>query len=418
VQPTRVLHLLAQRPSRTGSGTTLDALVRAGQGHGLEQAALVGTPADDPRPAVGRLPPERVHSLTFAGEAGSAQRCDVPFPVPGMSDVMPYRSSVWSELTAAELELYRAAWRARIASVVAAFAPDLIHVHHTWLVAALIKDVAPSVPVVMHGHGTGLVQLARCPHLAGEVRAGCARNERLCVLHDEHALRYGAELAYDPERIRVVGAGFREDLFHARDRRAETDTLLYAGKLSRAKGVPLLLDAFAALRERRPDARLLLAGGGNGPEADAIRGCIAQADGCTALGALSPAELGDRMRAAATFVLPSLAEGLPLVLVEAAASGCRLVASDLAGTRALERALGDRLELVPGAPSLAGADEEPPEEKLGEAFVRSLHEALARALEAGETTDRAPLEAFRWSSVLGRVEAVWRELWAPSGERG
>jgi glycosyltransferase involved in cell wall biosynthesis len=403
-----VLHVLAQRPSRTGSGTTLDALVRAADARGFEQAALVGSPADDPSPAVGELPPERVHALLFhAGDRTGA----VPFAVPGMSDVMPYVSSVWSELTPDEVDLYREAWRAKLSVVVEDFAPDLIHVHHTWIVASLIKDVAPAVPVVMHGHGTGLNQLAQCAHLAEEVRAGCARNEALCVLHDEHAARYATELGYDPGRIHVVGAGFREELFHDRDRGAGAGTLLYAGKLSRAKGVPWLLDAFDVLRAQRPRVRLELAGGGAGPEADAIRSRVAETEGCTALGALSPDDLAARMRTASIFVLPSLAEGLPLVLVEAAACGCRLVASDLPGTRALVNVLRERLHLVNDVPRSSTAHENRREQP----FTQALVEGLTGALEAGEPKGEASLQAFQWSSVFVRVEAVWRRVRGSSG---
>ena len=47
------------------------------------------------------------------------------------------------------------------------------------------------------------------------------------------------------------------------------------------------------------------------------------------LGRLSDAELVRAMQRAQAFVLPSLYEGLPLVLVEAAAAGCRIVATAL-----------------------------------------------------------------------------------------
>ena len=44
----RVLHLLSQRPGRTGSGVTVQALVREAAAAGWAQAVVVGTPADDP----------------------------------------------------------------------------------------------------------------------------------------------------------------------------------------------------------------------------------------------------------------------------------------------------------------------------------------------------------------------------------
>ena len=61
----RVLHVLSQRPSLTGSGITLDALVRHAAAAGWEQRVVVGAPKDDARPAVGGLGAEHVFPLTF-----------------------------------------------------------------------------------------------------------------------------------------------------------------------------------------------------------------------------------------------------------------------------------------------------------------------------------------------------------------
>ena len=129
----RILHVLSQRPGRTGSGVTLDAVVRLAAAAGWQQSALVGVPADEAAPDVGGLPPGAVHRVTFAPAHGPAAP-DLPFAVPGMSDVMPYPSAVWSTLTTQQLDLYRAAWRRRLREVLAAERPDLIQTNHVWLV--------------------------------------------------------------------------------------------------------------------------------------------------------------------------------------------------------------------------------------------------------------------------------------------
>ncbi|MBU2567114.1 hypothetical protein KKG46_06190, partial [Patescibacteria group bacterium] len=169
----RVLHLLSQRPSLTGSGVTLDALVRCAGDAGWEQWVVAGVPDDDPRPAVAGLEPERVLPLVFGAAGGP-----LPFALPGMSDVMPYPSSVFSALGLGELEAYRAAWRGHVRAVVERARPDVAHVHHVWLLSALLKDAAPELPVVVQCHATGLRQLELCPHLADEVRRSCRRNDR------------------------------------------------------------------------------------------------------------------------------------------------------------------------------------------------------------------------------------------------
>ena len=260
--PPRVLHLLSQRPALTGSGVTLDALVRQAAAAGWEQRVVVGVPAGEPVPEVGGLNPEPV---TFgAGE--------LDFPVPGMSDVMPYRSTRFAAMDPAQLARYREVWRRHVAGAVERFAPDVIHSHHVWLLSALVKDVAPAVPVVTQCHATGFRQTELCPHLTAEVRSGCRRNERFVVLHTGHAERLAAVLEVPRERVHVVGAGYRDDLFHARGRLPlSPPRLLYVGKYSAAKGLPQLLDAFERLRRTRPGLVLEVAGSGGGAEADALR---------------------------------------------------------------------------------------------------------------------------------------------------
>ena len=84
-------------------------------------------------------------------------------------------------MTPAMVETYRDRWRAHLESVRAAFSPDVIHVHHIWILGSLVRDVFGEVPIVNHCHATGLRQMQLAPHLAGAVVAGCRRNDRFAV---------------------------------------------------------------------------------------------------------------------------------------------------------------------------------------------------------------------------------------------
>lgn len=405
----RILHVLSQRPGRTGSGVTLDAIVGRAAQAGWEQAALVGVPAAETDPAVGGLPADAVHRVTFTPDEGPAPP-DLPFAVPGMSDVMPYPSSVWSTLTVEQRDLYRAVWRRRLAEVLGRVRPHLIQSNHVWLVSALLKDVAPDLPVVATCHATGLRQMELCPQLAPEVIAGCRRLDRFAVLHREHRGLLATRLGIEPGRIALVGAGYRDELFGgpAAPADARRDQLLYVGKSSRAKGVPWLLDAVTALAPVRPGLRLHVAGGGAGPEAECLHARMdALAPVVVRHGPLDQARLADLMRRCAVLVLPSFYEGVPLVLAEAAACGCRLVATALPGVVSeLAPHFGPRLTLV-DLPRLLGVDE-PVAEDLP-AFTVRLAAALDRALvqPPAEAPPPAQLSPLAWPAVFRRLESLW-----------
>jgi len=404
----RVLHILSQRPSLTGSGITLDAVVRHASSAGWEQRVVAGVPKDDAEATVDGLDSNHMHPLFFGTHR-------LPYPVPGMSDVMPYPSTVFGAMTDREIETYRSEWRLHLRPVIDDFQPDVIHSHHVWLMSSMLKDLASDTPVVTQCHATGLRQMVLVPGLGAEVCAGCARNDAFVVLHRHHAAELARALEVPDERIHLVGAGYRDDLFHARGCDLErSPALLYIGKYSAAKGLPWLLDAFEWLAQKHPNLLLHIAGDGSGDEAEALRRRMtAMAPKVVLHGQLTQGKLADLMRRSTVCVLPSFYEGLPLVLVEALACGCRLVATGLPGVvDELAPRIGAALELVE-LPAMEGVDT-PVVAELP-AFVDRLMVGLQQAIDApplGDPTRTMPeaLDAFTWEAVFERIERVWRQV--------
>ena len=273
--------------------------------------------------------------------------------------------------------------------------------------SSLVPDAASGVPVAAACHATGLRQMELCPGLKEGVVRGCRRLDRFVVLRNDHRDQVAEVLGVERARITVAGAGYRDELFHPGPAPAPKDQILYVGKFSDAKGLPWLLDAVASLAERHPGLRFHVAGGGSGDEADALRSRMAKMDEVVMHGMLGQPDLADLMRGCGVCVLPSFYEGVPLVLVEAAACGCRIVATDLPGVREqIAPALGGNIDLV-SLPRLETVDR-PVAEDLPR-FTGDLAAALERALD--QTPDPVPdLTAFTWQAVFGRIEGVWAEL--------
>lgn len=274
--------------------------------------------------------------------------------------------------------------------------------------------------MVAHCHGTCLRQMELCPHLAPEAIAGCQRLDRYAVLHEGHAVDLVRKLGVERKRIDIVGAGFRDDLFHIRGRKRERGhDILYAGKFSNAKGLPWLLDAFEQVQRQFPGARLHIAGGGSGQEAGDIRARMeTMAPHVVLHGMLSQAELSELMRRCDLFVLPSFYEGLPLVLIEALASGCRLVSTNLPCMDQLREHIAPALDLVK-LPRLVGPDT-PVQDDLPR-FITNLCEAITLALTRPSIVEHAALhkamvEPYTWDAVCIRTESVWRRLIGTNAE--
>ncbi|WP_373355177.1 glycosyltransferase [Pseudoroseicyclus sp. CXY001] len=129
--------------------------------------------------------------------------------------------------------------------------------------------------------------------------------------------------------------------------------LLFVGRLAAAKGLPVLLEAFEQALRTRPDLHLTLIG--DGPDRAALE---ARARGLpvTFTGALSQGDVAEALSTADLFVLPSFAEGLPVVLMEALAAELPAVATRIAGVAELvEDGTSGRLVPPGDAPALTAA---------------------------------------------------------------
>jgi glycosyltransferase involved in cell wall biosynthesis len=407
-RPLKILHILSQRPDSTGSGIYLQAMLREASGRGHENYLVAGIQCGS-TVALENIEAACCRYLSF-GETGL-----LPFSIVGMSDVMPYESARFCELSESELDAYEASFSSRITEAVETFVPDIIHSHHLWIVSSLARRLFPGMPMATTCHGSDLRQFQSCGHLGERVLSGCRVIDAVLALSRAQKEDIRALYGISPETIHVAGAGYNDRLFaQAQKSAGETIHVVYAGKLSRAKGVPWMLRALAGIREL--PWHLHLVGGGSGGQMQECMLLAKRMEGrVTTYGPVSQEALAGIMRRSHLFVLPSLYEGLPLVVLEALASGCRVVATALAGVKEL---LGDGcpgfIELVP-VPRLINVDKPIQEDR--EAFEKNLQESLYRQIQAAAESpdiDLAPirdrLAAFTWKGVFAKVEDTYYDL--------
>ncbi len=404
-RPLKILHVLSQRPDSTGSGIYIQAMLRESTKNGHDNYLIAGVQDHHP-PQLGCIDAENCRYVCF-GET------DIPFTIVGMSDVMPYESNRFCDLTPSQLAQYENAFRYYLNAAVQCFRPDIIHTHHLWLVTALTRQLFPHVPLVTTCHGSDLRQFQNCRHLRPRVLEGCRKVDAVMALSRAQKQTIIELYGLRDDQVHVVGAGYNDTHFVQTSKTVPPPVnIVYAGKLSRAKGVPWMLRALSRIDAL--DWHLDLVGGGSGVEqAECLKLADQLGHRVTVHGMVPQIRLAELMQRAHVFVLPSFFEGLPLVVLEALACGCRVIATRLPGIdEILGNSQADFIELIV-PPRLVEVDK--PVNEDAEIFETRLRVTLERQIRAARLHPRIDLSgiaqrmaAFTWRGVFKRVETVYR----------
>lgn len=219
---------------------------------------------------------------------------------------------------------------------------DWIDAHFSWPEGAAAAQLAREldVPFSITLHGTlGWLWEDR----PRRERMGAALRQASAVFAVSRELRSRAlELGVAPERLELLPNGYNPDCFHLPDGAPSpaSPLVVAVGHLSERKGFQHLISAWPRVLQAHPAARLVIVGAG-GAEGDCERALRSQVlrlglgDSVQMPGNLPQREVGNLLRQASCFALPSAFEGCPLVVVEALACGVPIVATDVGEVPAL-----------------------------------------------------------------------------------
>jgi len=300
--------------------------------------------------------------------AGRLSRVPFRETIEGMNVTHPrtlfvpkYAQGTWGALYALSIAPLLARYRGKVDVVLGSWAyPDGF--------AAVIAAKLLGVPCVVKLHGSDINLNAKTSGPRRMIAWSLPRAAKVVAVSRALADEVVA-LGVPRDRVALVMNGVDAELFHPRDRVAARTELglpagplaLYVGNLKEEKGVLELGEAWRIVAREMPEATLVVVGGG--PLKGALEAIVGPLGDRVRMVGPKPLEtIPTWMAAADLLVLPSRAEGTPNVVLEALASGRRVVAS-----------------AVGGIPDLITSDElgtlVPPRapDALAAAIVRSLH---------------------------------------------
>jgi glycosyltransferase involved in cell wall biosynthesis len=296
---------------------------------------------------------------------------------------------------------FRASIRPAFERAVREFRPDLVFTPWAypdgW--AAVEVGHAAGLQVVLKVHGSDVLMLEKYPRRQARTAEALRRADGIVAVSQDLAERV-VELGADPRGVEVVYDGIDDSHFHPGPQdvaRAELGlppdgrVVLFVGNLIPVKGLDVLIRACALLRQQGLSFTCVLVG--QGPLGAALRQQADRAgleDCVRFLGALPHDRLPAWYRAADVFVLPSHSEGVPCVLLEAAACGTPFVASRVGG--------------IPEIAHLGPSELTPP------GNVEHLAAALRRRLDGPRQDARPPVTIRGWAEVAGQLAGLFEQV--------
>jgi glycosyltransferase involved in cell wall biosynthesis len=227
----------------------------------------------------------------------------------------------------------------RLARMTRDWRPDVVHSHmvHANLLARALRLIAPVPALVSTIHNIyegGRLRMAGYRLSNGLV-------DHMTIVSQAAADRFVGEKIVPARLLTVVPNGVDTVSIRAVPA-SEGEALrrslgiegrfawLAVGRFEVAKDYPNMLRAFARVRERHPEAVLLLVGRGSlQPETEALARELGLGDGVRFLGVREDVPVV--MRAADAYVMSSAWEGMPMVLLEAGAAGLPIVSTKVGG---------------------------------------------------------------------------------------
>jgi glycosyltransferase involved in cell wall biosynthesis len=208
---------------------------------------------------------------------------------------------------------------------------DIIHANWTLsAVAAWASAWIHHKPMIVTVQGSDMFQAVKMPLVRALTRAALKKMKKVLALSKALAIEV-CSIGISPENIEIVPNGVDLTRFPV-GKSIREPIILYVASLIERKGPKFLIQAFQGVNHRFPDARLIMIGDGlQRQELESMATALGVSDRVEFLGWQTQQKVSEWMRKAKIFTLPSVEEGLGVVLLEALASGTVCVGSNVGG---------------------------------------------------------------------------------------
>jgi len=315
-----------------GTGIYVDSLARSLEKNGHQVKVLCSGH---------RLPDKSypVEAVLFSN--GENEKYDLDFDFPVFASHPLSKGKKFGKLSKTQRQAYFQAFHGKIDRGLSLFSPDIVHVHHGWVIASILAEF--SIPYVITLHGTEYHAFKEYKDYQEAVLRGIHGAEIIVALTEDERNRAMDTYGIDTRKITVITSGTDTDMFKPLEadkkdllrgysiEAMDRPVVLFGGRLTAQKGVDTLLRAAQIYSKVDEKPVTLIAGDGD------LRGQLEELarelklNDVYFLGNQSHQQMLKLFNVAEIATMPSKFEAFGLVALEALACGTPVIASDVGG---------------------------------------------------------------------------------------
>lgn len=402
----KILHIIAQLPSRTGSGVYFSNMIDGFKKYSYQQKAIFGIQEDYDWDILDK---EDSYPVNFKTR-------ELPFPIVGMSNVMPYEATLYSDLDESMIKQWQDAFISQLEKVKDEFEPDIIFSHHLWMLTSLVRQVFKGSKIIGICHNTDLRQAKMNPQLKKAYVKNIDKLDLVFTASEEQKDEIIEEFESDRGRLVAVGGGFNQDIFYRQEKKEydEKVRLVFSGKIDPSKGIYELIEVYKDLNEN--DISLDIIGSPNEENKRKIEEYIGHDKTIRLYNVKDQVALGHELRKKDIYLMPSYYEGLGLMAIESLACGLYVVTTEI---EALMTLLGKEIKEsgvikyveLPGIYDI----DKPLEEDLPDYKKRlksAMEEQIQKVRKRQEFPDeiRERIKEFSWEGLVARMNKIVKDI--------
>jgi len=216
---------------------------------------------------------EAISDLFSNEKEGDSVEYDLGFDFPAFT-VHAYSKNTFSSLVDYEIDDYINVYKNRVDQIIKEFSPDIIHTQHIWLASYIASTTG--IPYIITSHGAEFVSFDQDSRYHSYIKKAVASASKIIAISSDLKNKILSKFDIHEAKIEIIPKAFDSEVFNINKNISKKEILnkynidynnekivFCANKLTKSKGIDLLLSAAALYNKKFDNIITLIAGSGD-----------------------------------------------------------------------------------------------------------------------------------------------------------